>query len=213
MKKVSARKSGRKNKKTKPSPIIRLVLFALPVLVVGSIVVTARNRVSEVPVSGLENDAIQISTDNENLPHSSDDKRDSSQDESVKNGNKTKATTQNCTQKEIAHGTVYLHVDYLQKGQTDVKPGQNGMSRDCGGEDTVVISPIDRIVYVGTGLTDEEIAQQKQSEYDKRYMLWVQARNTAYQHCMNGMPADYPLRESFCTTQASQQAGQPPQSP
>lgn len=121
-----------------------------------------------------------------------------------------------CRREEIPYKTTYQNVSHLKKGQTQESGGRNGSLLDCGDGHPVVSSPVDKIVYVGTGLTDEEIQQQQiaaQQEYDKKYMQWVQTRNNAYQSCMNSLPSGYPSKESFCNNQASQQAGPPPKQP
>lgn len=107
-------------------------------------------------------------------------------------------------------------MSYLKKGQTQESGGHNGSLLDCGDGNPTILNPVDKTIYVGTGLTDAEIEQQKiaaQQEYDRQYMLWVQKRTNAYQSCMGSLPQNYPNKESYCTSQASQQAGPPPKQP
>lgn len=119
-----------------------------------------------------------------------------------------------CVRKEIPYLTKYVDVSYLQKGQTSEAGGMNGTSLDCGDGKPIILKPVDKTVYVGTGLTDAEIEQQQiaaQQEYDKQYMDWVRKRASAYKTCMSSLPLDYPSKESFCEYQSAQQAGPPPQ--
>lgn len=220
MKKVSARKSDRKHKKAKAKKPLKLVLSLLALALIAAVPVVLGLQENQ-PKNHTTQDQAEIeqiedsveSTPDENAPASNQVRP-----RSTKNRKNTTTNTQNnqqsCTQTELPYKTVQLYVSRLQKGTFEEKPGRNGLSLDCGDGSPVVTSPIDQIIYVGTGLTDAEIEQQRidaMNEYDRKYMLWTQTRATAYQHCMNGMAPDYPYKESFCTSQANQQAGPPPQ--
>jgi len=132
-------------------------------------------------------------------------------------GTQPAATSSNqtdCKRTEIPYKTTYQNVSYLQKGQTrDSGSGANGFIYDCGIGKPVIVNPVDKTVYVGTGLTDEEIAQQKIEEYDIKYSQWFATYNNAYQRCIKSLRSYQDQVKDFCKDQASQQAGLPPQQP
>lgn len=138
------------------------------------------------------------------------------QKQSVPQSNTTSQNQSDCSRKVIPYKTTYQNVSYLQKGQTQEAGGVDGSSLDCGDGKPIILNPVDKTVYVGAGLTNEEIQQQKaaaQQEYDQQYMQWLLIRDNAYQSCLNSLPGSYPSRENFCTSQAAKQAGTSPKQP
>lgn len=116
----------------------------------------------------------------------------------------------NCVRNEIPYRTTYQDVTYLKKGQTQESGGYNGFMSYCGSEEPFVAKPVDKIVYVGTAPTDEEIEQQRiaaQVELEAKQMQWNRDYASAYQSCLSSLPNNYPSKESFCAGQASQQVG------
>lgn len=115
-----------------------------------------------------------------------------------------------CKREEIPYKTTYQNVTYLKKGQTQESGGYNGFMSYCGSEEPFVAKPVDKIVYVGTAPTDEEIEQQRiaaQVELEAKQMQWNRDYASAYQSCLSSLPNNYPSKESFCAGQASQQVG------
>ncbi len=119
----------------------------------------------------------------------------------------------NCKWEEIPYKTTYQDATYLKKGETQEGGGHNGFITYCGNEKPFIVNPVDKIIYVGTGLTDAEIQQQQiaaQQELDARQAQWNRDYASAYQSCLSSLPNNYPSRESFCADQASQQVGSYP---
>lgn len=134
----------------------------------------------------------------------------------------TNQSNQTCTRGEIPYKTTYQHVSHLQAGQTQEVGGHNGSWLDCGNGKPIIISPVDKIVYVGAGLTDEEKQQQQiaeQQEYESRLHQWNMAYSKAYQSCMSSVPqngsnpAGYSSWASFCQSQAYSMVGSAPTHP
>lgn len=201
----------------KKTPLLGLTVLQLLILwlvIIGGVaafVITRQQSPQDPPSEGSNqsgyntNGTTNAQTDNLNQ-----------QQQSGTQPNTSSGNQSDCKREVIPYKTTYQNVSYLQKGQTSEAGGHNGSSLDCGDGNPIILKPVDKTVYVGTGLTDAEIEQQRvaaQQEYDRQYMQWVQTRNNAYQSCMNSLPSSYPSRESYCTNYASQQAGPPPKQP
>lgn len=145
--------------------------------------------------------------------NSSSNDQDSKEQANRRAGGINSQNQPDCKTEVIPYETTYQDVTHLIKGQKEVVGGQDGSIKDCGDGNPTIVKPKHKTVYIGTGLTEEEIRQQHMTEYEREYARWLTNRNQVYQNCMNNFSSYYPYKEAFCQNQALQQVGPPPQQP
>lgn len=125
-----------------------------------------------------------------------------------------------CDSVPIPYKTVYKYVADLDPGQTKESGGYGGFTYTCADGVPTTIQPVDKIVFVGTGMTEEERQQQEeeaQQIQETELEYWTNVYTNVFQKCMLGTPTDgstpigYASWQAYCQVQADYQAGPKPQ--